>query len=61
MSRWQRVVTTVSDIETPHGLARAHVSHADHERAALVLGHGAGGSITAGDLVAASESALARV
>jgi predicted alpha/beta-hydrolase family hydrolase len=60
MSRWQRVVTTVSDIETPHGLARAHVSHADHERAALVLGHGAGGSIIAGDLVAASESALAR-
>jgi uncharacterized protein len=53
-------VTTSVDIETPHGLARAHVSHADHARAALVLGHGAGGGIAAGDLVAASESALGR-
>ena len=53
-------MTTVLDIETPHGLARAHVSHADEERAALVLGHGAGGGITSGDLVAASEVALAR-
>ena len=53
-------MTTVLDIETPHGLARAHVAHADDERAALVLGHGAGGGIAAGDLVAASEVALAR-
>jgi uncharacterized protein len=50
--------TSVIDIETPHGLARAHVSRADDERAALVLGHGAGGGISAPDLVAASEAAL---
>ena len=55
-----RELTTVLDIDTPHGLARAHVSRAEDERAALVLGHGAGGGIAAGDLVAASEVALAR-
>jgi predicted alpha/beta-hydrolase family hydrolase len=52
--------TTVIDIATPHGLACAHVSRAEGERAALVLGHGAGGGITARDLATASEAALAR-
>jgi uncharacterized protein len=47
------------DIETPHGLARAHLHEADRPRGALVLGHGAGGSVGATDLVAATEAALA--
>jgi predicted alpha/beta-hydrolase family hydrolase len=39
-------------IGTPFGAARAHVRSADEPRAALVLGHGAGGGIAAPDLVA---------
>jgi oligopeptide/dipeptide ABC transporter ATP-binding protein len=31
------------EVETPHGLARAHVHAAEEPRAALVLGHGAAG------------------
>jgi uncharacterized protein len=47
------------DIETPHGPARATLSEAKNARAALVLGHGANGSIDSADLVAATEAALA--
>lgn len=46
------------DIDTPHGPARAHLDEPDDPRAALVLGHGAGGSIDSADLVAATEAAL---
>jgi predicted alpha/beta-hydrolase family hydrolase len=46
-------------VETPHGPARVHLHPADDARAALVLGHGAGGGVTAPDLVAATEAALA--
>ena len=46
------------DIETPSGLARAHVQRANEPRAALVLGHGAGGGVAAKDLVAVSEAAV---
>ncbi len=47
-------------IETPHGVARAHVRRADTPpRAALILGHGAGGGVNAPDLVAAAGVALA--
>jgi predicted alpha/beta-hydrolase family hydrolase len=49
---------TVLELETPHGEAKAHLQLADRPRAALVLGHGAGGGITARDLVAASGAAL---
>jgi hypothetical protein len=49
---------TVVDIDTPHGTARAHVHHVDRPQAALVLGHGAAGGVTAGDLLAAREAAL---
>lgn len=49
--------TTVLEIETPHGPARAHVHVASEARAALVLGHGAGGGVAAPDLVAATEAA----
>jgi hypothetical protein len=45
------------DIDTPHGPARAHLHTADAARAALVLGHGAGGGVEAPDLVAATKAA----
>jgi predicted alpha/beta-hydrolase family hydrolase len=54
---WQQVVTVLK-IETPHGLARAHLHSADEPRAALVLGHGAAGGVEAPDLVAARDAAL---
>ena len=47
------------ELETPHGTARAHLQAAAEPRAALVLGHGAGGGIAAPDLVAATRAAVA--
>jgi predicted alpha/beta-hydrolase family hydrolase len=47
------------EVETPHGLARVHLRPVEGPRAALVLGHGAGGGVEAPDLVAAVEGALA--
>jgi predicted alpha/beta-hydrolase family hydrolase len=47
------------EIETPHGPARAHVRSVDGARAALILGHGAGGGVNAPDIVAAAGVALA--
>ncbi|HET6174060.1 MAG TPA: alpha/beta family hydrolase [Gaiellales bacterium] len=49
---------TTIEIETPHGPARAHLRPAESPRAALMLGHGAGGGVTARDLVAAAGAAL---
>jgi uncharacterized protein len=55
----------VLEIETPHGLARAHLHPAEGAEsvegatAALVLGHGAGGGLSAPDLAAATEVARA--
>lgn len=47
-----------ADIETPHGPARAEVHPArDEVRAALMLGHGAGGGIKARDLQAVTAVA----
>jgi uncharacterized protein len=51
-------VTTL-DLETPHGLAKAHLHAADQPRAALVLGHGAAGGVASRDLVAVTAVALA--
>jgi uncharacterized protein len=48
----------VVEIETQRGPARAHLHPAAMSRAALVLGHGAGGGVQAPDLVAATEAAL---
>jgi predicted alpha/beta-hydrolase family hydrolase len=45
-------------IDTPHGQARAEVDRPDKPKAALVLGHGAGGGIGAPDLQAAKAAAL---
>lgn len=49
---------SVRELDTPHGPAAAHLHPADRPRAALVLGHGAGGGVTAPDLVAATGAAL---
>ena len=49
---------TVLELDTPHGLARAHLHSAEEPSAALVLGHGAAGGVEAPDLVAAKEAAL---
>ena len=46
------------EIDTPRGLARAHLHEARDPRGALALGHGAGGGVEAPDLVAAREAAL---
>ncbi|MBV8994358.1 MAG: alpha/beta hydrolase, partial [Pseudonocardiales bacterium] len=44
-------------IPTPHGLAQVEVHCAEQGGAALLLGHGAGGSISAPDLVASTRAA----
>ncbi len=48
----------VIDLETPSGLARAHVRMPAKGRVGLVMGHGAGGGVEAPDLQAASDAAL---
>jgi len=46
-------------VETPHGRANAHLHPATGEpKAALVLGHGAGGGVASGDLAAVTRVAL---
>jgi uncharacterized protein len=47
----------VIELETPHGPARVHRHDVDAPRALLVLGHGAGGGVTAPDLVGAAKVA----
>ena len=46
------------DVDTPHGPARVHLQDAPGAAGALVLGHGAGGGVSAPDLMAASRAAL---
>lgn len=46
------------EIETPHGPARVHLHLVEEPRAALVLGHGAGGGVTARDLLTVKDVAL---
>ena len=58
VSRAMRV--TVLEVETPHGPARAHVHRVADPKAALVLGHGAGGGVESRDLVTARDVALAQ-
>ncbi|MFD7654394.1 alpha/beta family hydrolase [Actinosynnema sp. NPDC059797] len=45
-------------VDTPHGPARVELHCAPEGRAALLLGHGAGGGIDAPDLVAAARAAV---
>jgi uncharacterized protein len=53
------VLDEILDIDTPHGPARAHVQRVSEARGALLIGHGAGGSITAPDILEAAGAALA--
>ena len=46
------------EIETARGLAWADVDEADTSRSVLLLGHGAGGSVDAPDLLTARDAAL---
>ncbi len=48
---------TILEVDTPHGQANAHLHSADEPRAALLLGHGAGGGVTSRDLVAVTGAA----
>jgi predicted alpha/beta-hydrolase family hydrolase len=57
MPRDRRLVWSTSDVDTPHGPARAHLHPVDDPRGAFVLGHGAGGGVAARDLVKATEVA----
>lgn len=46
-------------VATPHGPAKVELHRAERGDAALLLGHGAGGSINAPDLMAATRAATA--
>ncbi len=45
-------------IETPHGPARAHLHPVEGAIGGLVLGHGAGGGVSARDIVAVTAAAV---
>jgi predicted alpha/beta-hydrolase family hydrolase len=47
----------VLEVETPHGPARVHLDPVARAWAGLALGHGAGGGVTARDVVAAAAAA----
>jgi uncharacterized protein len=49
----------VLELDTPHGIARAHLRAVDEPMAALVLGHGAGGGVETPDLAGTAEAARA--
>jgi predicted alpha/beta-hydrolase family hydrolase len=49
---------TEIELPTAHGPARAYIHEAEQPKAALVLGHGAGGGVGSPDLVAATEAAV---
>jgi uncharacterized protein len=48
----------IREVDTPRGTARVLLQQPAGARAALVLGHGAGGSVSAPDLQAATRAAL---
>lgn len=59
MRRGSIILVKPLEIDTPFGVARAHLEYVDDPRGALVLGHGAGGGITARDLAAVAQAARA--
>jgi hypothetical protein len=52
-------VSGSAEVDTPHGPARIHDHPVDRARAVLLLGHGAGGGVTAPDLVATTAAVRA--
>ena len=53
------IAALIVELATPHGLARAHLTNVADARAAIVLGHGAGGGVAARDLTASAAAARA--
>jgi predicted alpha/beta-hydrolase family hydrolase len=51
---------TTLELDTPHGPAKAHLHPVAGATAALVLGHGAGGSVSAPDLVTVTSAVCAQ-
>src|SRR5919201_884410 len=51
------VLRMADAVDTPHGPARVHLREVDSPRAAVVLGHGAGGGVESPDLVGATQAA----
>ena len=51
------VLRMADTVDTPHGPARVHLREVDSPRAAVVLGHGAGGGVESPDLVGATQAA----
>ena len=51
------IIEPMELLETPHGPARCTCTTVDHPRAALVLGHGAGGGVESPDLTGAANAA----
>lgn len=49
----------ILEVDTPHGPANVHLHRVDAPRGALVLGHGAGGGVSARDLVTVTAAARA--
>ena len=47
----------VLEVDTPHGRAQAHLQLVERPRGALVLGHGAGGGVSAPDAATAADVA----
>ncbi len=45
------------EVDTPHGQANVYLHRVDEPEAALVLGHGAAGGVTAQDLVVVTDAA----
>ncbi len=48
-------MTSVREVQTPHGPARLHTNRSRHPIATLVLGHGAGGGVESRDLEALAK------
>jgi hypothetical protein len=54
---WRARFSGQCKVETPRGQANVHLRPADEPNAALVLGHGAAGGVTSGDLVTTTDVA----
>ena len=52
---------TALSIDTPHGRANVHLHGVERPRAALILGHGAGGGVASKDLVTVTDVAVSEL
>jgi uncharacterized protein len=58
LSACRPVTAGAIEVDTPHGPALVHLQKAPGAAGAVVLGHGAGGGVSAPDLMAATQAAL---